>query len=86
MSRHLDLTAVAHLVGDPSRLKMLAALVAEGELSAGGLAAAAGVSPQTANEHLKRLQWGVVWSRVLTALMGPGTESSAWQTMMWPGQ
>ena len=58
MNRYLDLTAVAHLVGDPSRLKMLAALLAEGELSAGDLAAAAGISPQTASSHLDRLRQG----------------------------
>lgn len=64
MNRHLDLTAVANLVGDPSRLKMLAALLAEGELSAGDLAAVAGVSKQTASAHLERLQWGDLVVRV----------------------
>lgn len=44
MGSLLDLTAVARLVGDPSCLKMLAALHSEGELSAGDLAAVAGVS------------------------------------------
>jgi hypothetical protein len=48
MGSLLDLTALAHLVGDPSRLKMLVALSAKGELTAGELAAAAGVTPQTA--------------------------------------
>lgn len=64
MNRHLDLTAVANLVGDPSRLKMLAALLAEGELSAGDLAAVAGVSKQTASRHLERLKWGDLVVRV----------------------
>lgn len=63
MNRRLDLTAVAHLVGDPSRLKMLAALLAYDELSAGELAAAAGVTPQTATAHLDRLRWGKLVER-----------------------
>lgn len=63
MNRRLDLTAVANLVGDPSRLKMLAALLAYDELSAGELAAAAGVSPQTATAHLDRLRWGKLVER-----------------------
>ncbi len=64
MNRWLDLTAVAHLVGDPSRLKMLVALRDEGELSAGELAAVAGVSPQTTSAHLYRLQWGKLVERI----------------------
>ena len=58
MDHRPDLGAVAHLVGDPSRLKMLAALLAKGKLTAGELAAAAGVTPQTASAHLTKLQRG----------------------------
>ncbi len=54
----LDLTAVARLVGDPTRLKMLAALRTEGELAAGELAEVAGVSRQTASSHLGKLRQG----------------------------
>ncbi len=63
MTRGLDLTAVANLVGDPSRLKMLAALLAKGKLTAGELAAVAGVSPQTASAHLSKLQRGELIER-----------------------
>ena len=58
-----NLTAVARLVGDPARLKMLAALRTEGELTAGDLAAVAGVSPQTASSHLGKLQQGGLITR-----------------------
>ena len=64
MSSQLDLAAVARLVGDPARLKMLAALLSAGELSAGELAAVAGVSPQTASAHLGKLQQGGLITRV----------------------
>ena len=58
-----DLTAVARLVGDPARLKMLVALHTEGELAAGDLAAVAGVSPQTASSHLGKLRQGGLITR-----------------------
>jgi len=67
MSSPLDLATVARLVGDPTRLKMLAALLDEGELSAGELAAVAGVSPQTASAHLGKLQQGGLITRVHSA-------------------
>ncbi len=63
MSRLPDLTAVARLVGDPARLKMLAALQAESELSAGELAEIAGVSRQTASSHLGKLEQGGLITR-----------------------
>ncbi len=64
MSSQLDLAAVARLVGDPARLKMLAALLSAAELPAGELAAVAGVSPQTASAHLSKLQQGGLIKRV----------------------
>lgn len=54
-----DLAAVAALVADPGRCRMLFALDQEGrELPAGRLAAEAGVSPATASAHLTRLVAG----------------------------
>jgi DNA-binding transcriptional ArsR family regulator len=73
MSRLLDLTAVARLVGEPARLKMLAALRTEGELAAGDLAAVAGVSPQTASAHLSKLQQGGLITRAYGARGTYGT-------------
>lgn len=46
---------VAHLVGDPARANILAALMDERALTASELAYAAGVSPQTASSHLGKL-------------------------------
>lgn len=63
MGGMLDLSVLARLVGDPARLKILAALLAAGELSAGELAAAAGVSRQTASSHLSKLQQGGLITR-----------------------
>ena len=68
-----DLTAVARLVGEPARLKMLAALRTEGELAAGDLAAVAGVSPQTASAHLGKLQQGGLITHVYGARGTYGT-------------
>lgn len=54
-----DLAAVAALVADPGRCRMLLALDQEGrELPAGRLAAEAGVSRATASAHLARLVAG----------------------------
>ena len=54
-----DLAAVASLVADRGRCRMLLALDQEGrELPAGRLAAEAGVSPATASAHLARLVAG----------------------------
>ncbi|MGG5820966.1 ArsR/SmtB family transcription factor [Falsiroseomonas sp. HW251] len=49
------LAATAALIGDPARAAMLAALLDGRALSAGELAAAAGITPQTASAHLARL-------------------------------
>jgi DNA-binding transcriptional ArsR family regulator len=46
---------IAALVGDPARANMLSALMDGGALSAGNLAFAAHVSPQTASAHLAKL-------------------------------
>jgi DNA-binding MarR family transcriptional regulator len=73
MSRLLDLTTVAHLIGAPARLKMLAALHTEGELTAGDLAAVAGVSRQTASAHLSKLEQGGLITRVYGACGTYGT-------------
>lgn len=63
MNNHLDLAAIASLVGDPARLRMLAALLVVGQLSASELAAVAGVSPQTASAHLGKLRQGGLIAR-----------------------
>lgn len=64
MPEPLDLSALARLIGDPTRLTMLAALLTQGELSAGELAAVGGVAPQTASAHLSKLQAGGLIRRV----------------------
>jgi DNA-binding transcriptional ArsR family regulator len=48
----------AFLMGDPARANMLAALMGGMALTAGELAAQAGVTPQTASGHLARLREG----------------------------
>ena len=53
-----DLAAVGALIGDPSRARMLDALMGGRALTAGELARAAGVSASTASEHLGRLRDG----------------------------
>lgn len=47
--------AIAATIGDPTRARMLAALMGGRFLSAGELAAAAGVTAQTASSHIARL-------------------------------
>jgi DNA-binding transcriptional ArsR family regulator len=49
------LSQVAALIGDPARANMLACLLDGRALTAGELAHAAGVTPQTASEHLGKL-------------------------------
>jgi DNA-binding transcriptional ArsR family regulator len=49
------LAETAALIGDPARAAMLAALLDGRALTAGELAAAAGITPQTASGHLARL-------------------------------
>jgi len=46
---------VASMIGDPTRARMLAALMGGQYLAAGELARAAGVSPQTASTHITKL-------------------------------
>lgn len=53
-----DIATVAALFGDPVRATMLIALLDRAVLSAGELAIAANVSPQTASFHLSRLTSG----------------------------
>lgn len=58
IARDVDIAAVAALIGDPSRAKMLDALMGKQALLAGELAAHAGISPQTASTHLAKLVEG----------------------------
>lgn len=55
MSSPAEMAAAAALVGDPARAAMLWALMDGRALSAGELACAAGVTPQTASGHLAQL-------------------------------
>lgn len=50
-----DIARVAALIGDPARANMLTALMTGKALTATELASEAGVMPQTASSHLKRL-------------------------------
>lgn len=58
MMGDVDLSAVATLLGDPTRARMLQALHDSRALPAGELARRAGVSPSTASGHLARLADG----------------------------
>lgn len=63
--RDRDLTAVAELIGDATRMAMLAELADGRALPAGELARIAGVHPATATAHLRRLvEGGLVRVRV----------------------
>ncbi|HEU5037115.1 MAG TPA: winged helix-turn-helix domain-containing protein [Nocardioides sp.] len=53
-----DLAATGALIGDPSRARMLDALMGGRALTAGELARAAGIGASTASEHLARLRHG----------------------------
>lgn len=55
MSEVLDMATIAALVGDPARANILTALLDGRALTAGELAYAAHVSPQTASGHLAKL-------------------------------
>jgi DNA-binding transcriptional ArsR family regulator len=55
MTTNAALAATAALIGDPARAAMLAALLDGRALSAGELAEAAGITPQTASAHLAKL-------------------------------
>jgi len=51
----VDVAAVAVIIGDPTRCRMLHALIDGTERPAGELAHAGGVSPATASAHLRQL-------------------------------
>ncbi|MCB2052885.1 MAG: helix-turn-helix transcriptional regulator [Geminicoccaceae bacterium] len=53
-----DIALIGALIGDPARANMLLALIGGRALTAGELAAVAGVTPQTASTHLRRLEEG----------------------------
>jgi len=46
---------IAAMIGDPTRARMLAALLGGPHMTQGEVARAVGVTPQTASEHLKKL-------------------------------
>ena len=50
-----DIAHIAALIGDPARANMLTALMGGRALTAGELAAEAGITAQTASSHLARL-------------------------------
>lgn len=50
-----DIASLAALLGDPARAAMLTALMGGQALTAGELAAEAGIAPQTASAHLTKL-------------------------------
>jgi len=50
-----DIARIAALIGDPARANMLTALMTGKALTATELAAEAGITPQTASSHLRRL-------------------------------
>jgi len=58
MTADVRMAEVAALVGDPARANILAALMGGRALTAGELAHAAGVSPQTTSGHLGKLNDG----------------------------
>lgn len=58
MAHSEQLAAVARLIGDPARARILSALMEGRALTAGELAREAGVTPQTVSSHLARLQTG----------------------------
>ncbi|WP_417267109.1 ArsR/SmtB family transcription factor [Celeribacter baekdonensis] len=53
-----DISHLAALIGDPARANMLTALMSGQALTARELAIEAGITPQTASSHLKKLQAG----------------------------
>ncbi len=57
-AQNAALAAVASLIGDPSRATILSALLDGGALTAGELARAASIAPQTASGHLAQLVAG----------------------------
>jgi DNA-binding transcriptional ArsR family regulator len=55
-----DIARIGALIGDPTRLSMLCALMGGQALTAGELAREAGVTPQTASSHLAQLAEGAL--------------------------
>lgn len=55
MTGNIELAEIGAAIGDPARASMLTALMDGRALTAGELAYAARVTPQTASEHLRRL-------------------------------
>jgi DNA-binding transcriptional ArsR family regulator len=55
MSADVDIAAVARVLADPARVRLLLTLGEDRELAAGELAALAGLSPSAASFHLARL-------------------------------
>lgn len=53
-----DIVRIASLVGDAARANMLTALMAGKALTASELASEAGITPQTASSHLRKLEEG----------------------------
>jgi DNA-binding transcriptional ArsR family regulator len=58
MTMYSPIAKSASLIGDPTRTAILMALIEGKALTAGELARVAGVSPQTASAHLKKLTEG----------------------------
>ena len=53
-----DIARIGALIGDPTRINILSALMGGQALTAGELAREAGVTPQTASSHLAQLAGG----------------------------
>lgn len=53
-----DIAYIASLIGDPARANMLSALISGKALTASELANEAGITPQTASSHLRKLEDG----------------------------
>jgi DNA-binding transcriptional ArsR family regulator len=58
-----DIAAIAGLLGDSSRVRLIDALADGSARPAGELARVAGISPQTASTHLDRLLQGGLLAR-----------------------
>ena len=58
-----NIASLAALIGDPARANVLTALMAGKALTATELASEAGVTPQTASSHLRRLEEGGLIAR-----------------------
>jgi hypothetical protein len=80
MATDVDVASVARLLGEPARMAMLEALLGGEARSGRELAAAAGVAPSTASEHLAQLQDAVSSARRPTVAGAP----TAWPGRRWP--